>query len=87
MRQFLLATISFLLVGSAMAQSEDSIQQRRLIQPRIYWDYGKTLMLWSSESKKHEGGIELLLSDRIQLIGEAGYNQYTPTNVYKKMMR
>ena len=78
--------INILLIQAVIAQDGDTVVlKRRNFQPRIYWDYGKTLMLWSNQSKKYEGGLELLIIDRIQLIAEAGSMEFIPSNLHKNI--
>ena len=54
--------------------------------PRIYWDYGKTLTLWTQRESKHEGGAELLLFEKFQLVAEAGRGEYWPTDAYQNII-
>ena len=78
--------INILLIQAVIAQDGDTVVlKRRNFQPRIYWDYGKTLMLWSNQSKKYEGGLELLIIDRIQLIAEAGSMEFIQSNLHKNI--
>ena len=46
MKSYLLVIISLLCINMAVAQDDSLLIQKRLFQPRIYWDYGQTLMLW-----------------------------------------
>ena len=61
MKSYLLVIISLLCINMAVAQDDSLRIQKRLFQPRIYWDYGQTLMLWQERSQKYEGGLEWLL--------------------------
>ncbi|MFY0686328.1 MAG: hypothetical protein JXQ90_04135 [Cyclobacteriaceae bacterium] len=78
---------SLILVGSVNAQEEidSTVSKTRVLTPRLYLDYGKVLMLWYPESKKYEGGAELMVFERIQLIGEGGYSIYRPDEHIKNM--
>jgi hypothetical protein len=69
----------------AVAQDDSLLIQKRLFQPRIYWDYGQTLMLWQERSQKYEGGLEWLLFDKVQIFAEAGYTKIKPNNLYKNI--
>ena len=69
----------------AVAQDDSLLIQKRLFQPRIYWDYGQTLMLWQERSQKYEGGLEWLLFDKVQIFAEAGYTKINPNNLYKNI--
>ena len=69
----------------AVAQDDSLLIQKRLFQPRIYWDYGQTLMLWQERYQKYEGGLEWLLFDKVQIFAEAGYTKINPNNLYKNI--
>tara|TARA_X000001036_G_scaffold55230_1_gene44868 strand:+ start:110 stop:808 length:699 start_codon:yes stop_codon:yes gene_type:complete len=85
MKPYLLVIISLLCINIGAAQDDSLLIQKRLFQPRIYWDYGQTLMLWQEHSQKHEGGLEWLLFDKLQIIAEAGYIKIKPNNIYKNI--
>tara|TARA_B110000027_G_scaffold126442_1_gene144795 strand:+ start:718 stop:1392 length:675 start_codon:yes stop_codon:yes gene_type:complete len=85
MKPYLLVIISLLCINRATAQDDSLLIQKRQFQPRIYWDYGQTLMLWQELSQKHEGGLEWLLFDKIQIFAEAGYTKINPNNLYKNI--
>ncbi|MDG1105842.1 MAG: DUF6048 family protein [Cyclobacteriaceae bacterium] len=85
MKSYLLVIISLLCINSAVAQEDSLLIQRRSFQPRMYWDYGQTLMLWQERSQKYEGGLEWLLFDKVQIFAEAGYRKIIPNNLYKNI--
>tara|TARA_B110000046_G_scaffold168788_1_gene187423 strand:+ start:716 stop:1390 length:675 start_codon:yes stop_codon:yes gene_type:complete len=85
MKPYLLVIFSLLCINRATAQDDSLLIQKRQFQPRIYWDYGQTLMLWQELSQKHEGGLEWLLFDKIQIFAEAGYTKINPNNLYKNI--
>ena len=85
MKSYLLVIISLLCINSAVAQEDSLLIQRRSFQPRMYWDYGQTLMLWQERSQKYEGGLEWLLFDKVQIFAEAGYTKINPNNLYKNI--
>jgi len=85
MKSYLLVIISFLCIKTAMAQDDSLLIRKRLFQPRIYWDYGQTLMLWQDRSQKYEGGLEWLLFDKVQIFAEGGHTKINPNNLYKNI--
>ena len=85
MKSYLLVIISFLCINTAMAQDDSLLIRKRLFQPRIYWDYGQTLMLWQDRSQKYEGGLEWLLFDKVQIFAEGGHTKINPNNLYKNI--
>mgnify|MGYP001174943791 FL=1 len=42
-------------------------------------------MLWQVHSQKHEGGLEWLLFDKVQIITETGYMNINSNIVYKNI--
>ena len=85
MKSYLLVIISLLCINSAVAQDDSLLIQKRSFQPRIYWDYGQTLMLWQERFQKYEGGLEWLVFDKVQIFAEAGYTKINPNNLYKNI--
>ncbi len=85
MRLYLLAIISLTCINISAAQDDSLLIQKRKFQSRIYWDYGQTLMLWQVHSKKHEGGLEWLLFDKMQIFAETGYMKINSNIIYKNI--
>ena len=85
MRLYLLAIISLTCINISAAQDDSLLIQKRKFQSRIYWDYGQTLMLWQENSKKHEGGLEWLLFDKMQIFAETGYMKINSNIIYKNI--
>ena len=85
MKLYLPVIISLLCINMATAQGDSLLIQKRRFQPRIYWDYGQTLMLWQERNQRHEGGLEWLLFDKVQIFAEAGHMKIAPNNLYKNI--
>lgn len=62
----------------------DSISENHypLLRPAIYIDYGKLLTLPFKFETKLEGGVELLIKNKIPLIAEVGYGKLRPESAY-----
>ncbi len=50
---------------------------------RLVWDYGKTALLWTDFETKTEVGVETLLFEKIQFIGEYGFAELNPPDAYQ----
>ncbi len=61
----------------SLSVSNDSLSFRNII-PGIYLDYGKLLTIASNFETKYEGGFELILKNKWQLIAEIGHGKLTP---------
>ena len=84
MQRYLPGIISLLL--SIVAQAQDTTTFRApVISPQVYWDYGKTLSLWTDFEQKTEVGLSLLIIDHIELIGEYGQGKLTPRDAFKNI--
>ncbi len=59
-------------------EKETELVYRTPFVARIYVDYGKLLLYWTDFESKAEAGVEFLLSERYQLILEAGSAVLTP---------
>lgn len=78
----LLFISSFLISFWAVCQEADSVTKARTIRPSIYFDYGKLLTLPTKFEKKYEGGLILLLKEKIPIILEVGAATLTPEGAY-----
>ena len=87
MKPYLLAIISLTYINVSLAQDDSLLIPKRKFQSRIYWDYGQTLMLWQVHSQKHEGGLEWLLFDKMQIFIETGYMNVNSDIIYKNIHR
>jgi len=67
------------LVQDLLEQPEDSVNQST-INLALIIDYVKLLTIPSSFEKKFEGGIEILLKQRISLLAEMGTASITPSD-------
>ena len=85
MKPYLLAIISLTCININAAQDDSLLIPKRKFQSRIYWDYGQTLMLWQVNSQKHEGGLEWLLFDKLQIFAETGYMEINSNTMYKNI--
>ncbi len=85
MKPYLLAIISLTYINVSAAQDDSLLIPKRKFQSRIYWDYGQTLMLWQVHSQKHEGGLEWLLFDKMQIFIETGYMNVNSNIIYKNI--
>ena len=84
MRQYLLVTISALISLSSLGQDTTTFRAQ-VVSPQIYWDYGKTMTLWTDFEQKTEFGMSLLLFDHIELIGEYGKGKLTPREAFQNI--
>jgi len=66
----------------SIVEKDSSFINARLFTPSIYIDYGKLLTIPTDFETKYEGGIELLIKERFQLIGEIGMATITPEGAY-----
>ena len=79
----LLLIFSLLQLQTLAGQTQDSVARKRFLSPAIYVDYGKLLTIQSKAETKYEGGIEFIIKERLQLIGEFGGATLNPEGAYR----
>jgi hypothetical protein len=84
MKRYLLVTINIVLMASAIAQDTVSFKAP-VIAPSLYWDYGKSLTLWTTFEQKTEAGASLTLIDHIVISGEYGHAKLTPQKAFSNV--
>ncbi len=81
-----LLPVLFSLIAVAVQGQNDTVEvHRKPFTPRLYWDYGKTALSWSNFETKTEFGLEILLFERIQLIGEGGTATLKPEKAFQNV--
>ncbi len=87
MKKYLIPVFLFLAISSFAQETsindEDSVTASvRPIIPSIYIDYGKLLAIPLDIETKYEGGVEILIKEKVPLIFEVGMATLNPTKVY-----
>jgi len=83
----LLFVIFSVVSFSTSAQSDlDSVKVKpKLATIYLYWDYGKTALLWTDFEKKTEVGVDLRILDKIQFICEYGNADLKPREAFQNV--
>lgn len=78
-----------IIVTPAFAQQADSVQvqgtKKRMpftssVAP--YFDYGKAMMMWTSQETKYEFGVQVDFFNKLFLVTEFGYGELVPPDSY-----
>lgn len=84
--RLLFVIFSIVSLGAGAQSTVDTVGIKpKLATVYLYWDYGKTALLWTDFEKKTEFGLDLRIREKIQLIGEFGSADLKPREAFQNV--